>query len=47
MDINEVAQEFVNDYLRDGVQTIFMELFSLKLYAKKRATEFYIRPTIN
>ena len=47
MDINEVAREFVNDYLRDGVQTVFMELFSLKLYAKKRAAEFYIRPTIN
>ena len=24
-----------------------MELFSLKLYAKKRAAEFYVRPTIN
>ena len=47
MDVNKVAREFVNDYLRDGVQTVFTELFSLKLYAKKRATEFYVRPTIN
>ena len=47
VDINEVAQEFVNDYLRDEVQTVFTELFSLKLYTKKRAAEFYVQPTIN
>ena len=47
VNVNEIAREFVNDYLRDRVQTVFTKLFSLKLYAKKRAAEFYVRPTIN
>ena len=47
VNVNEVARKFVNDYLRNRVQTVFTKLFSLKLYAKKRAAEFYVRLTIN
>ncbi|KAI9882136.1 MAG: hypothetical protein M1823_006121, partial [Watsoniomyces obsoletus] len=47
VDVHAVARQYVDRYLRDGSSTVFTELFSLKLYGKKRAAEFYARPTIN